>query len=256
VLDVFAADQDRRNLRALLRGAVQGAPSEARLAALVPTPLLPQRALGELARHPSAADVARQLVRLPYPDASRLLPIVAKRHPDLLALDRALLLAFAERTTRVAARADDTLREFVRTVIDAGNVQNALLIAGAPRDLDPEDNFVAGGRWLSAIAFMSAANAGSPERALTRLAAALARSPLGAMLPVVATDIAHMDRAFLVAVLQRLARAARLEPLGTAPVLRVLLLIAAQSRDLRTLTWGAALGSPASRRRQQLVTPS
>jgi vacuolar-type H+-ATPase subunit C/Vma6 len=156
----------------------------------------------------------------------------------------------------VAARADDTLREFVRTVIDAGNVQNALLIAGAPRDLDPEDNFVAGGRWLSAIAFMSAANAGSPERALTRLAAALARSPLGAMLPVVATDIAHMDRAFLVAVLQRLARAARLEPLGTAPVLRVLLLIAAQSRDLRTLTWGAALGSPASRRRQQLVTPS
>ena len=31
VLDVFAAHQDRRSLRALLRGAAEGAPSEARL---------------------------------------------------------------------------------------------------------------------------------------------------------------------------------------------------------------------------------
>ena len=256
VLDVFAADQDRRSLRALLRGAAQGAPAVARLEGLLPTPLLPQLALTALAHQASPADVVRQLLLLAHPDAPRLLPLVQTSQPDLLALEVALLFGFAERAVRVADGADETLREFVSTLIDIGNAQNALLMSGGPLDIDPADTFVHGGRWLPANAFVSAATAGAQPQGLTTLATALALSPLASLLPVVPSDVAHLDRAFLAAALERLTRAARLDPLGTAPLLRVLLLIEAQSRDLRALAWGAALGTPASLRRQQLVTPA
>jgi vacuolar-type H+-ATPase subunit C/Vma6 len=253
-LDVFAAHQDRRSLRALLRGAAQGASSHARLDGLFPTPSLPLLALTGLAHQASPADVVRQLVLLRHPDARRLQLLVQASQADLLAIEVALLVGFAQRATR-AAVLDDSWREFVSTMIDAGNLQNAIVMAGEPRDVDPTDLFVHGGRWLSANAFVSAARS-SPPHALTTLAAALARSPLAPLIPVVPGDIVNLERSFLSLTLARLTRASRIDPLSHAPLLRALLLIDAQSRDVRTLAWGAALGTPASLRKQQLVTPS
>jgi vacuolar-type H+-ATPase subunit C/Vma6 len=256
VLDVFAALQDRRSLRALLRGAAQGASPETRLDGVLPTPLLPQRALLELAYQASPAAVVGQLTLLGHPDAPRLLPIVQQSQPDLLAVDTALLRGFAERATRIASATDATLRDFVSAIIDVGNAQNALLVTSGPRDIDPAAIFVPRGRWLTASTFVSAAGAGSQESALDTIATAFARSPLASSVPVVASDFAYADRTFLIAVIRRLTRIAILEPLGTAPVLRVLLLIDAQCRDLRALAWGAVLGTPSLLRKQQLVTPS
>jgi hypothetical protein len=76
------------------------------------------------------------------------------------------------------------------------------------------------------------------------------------MLPAAWRDVAQLDRAFLTLTLARLTRAGRRDPLSTASVLRVLLLVEAHGRDLRALAWGAALGTPASLRIQQLVTPA
>ena len=104
---------------------------------------------------------------------------------------------------------------------------------------------------LSRVIFEAA----SPQRALTMIAAELARSPLAAVLPVTAGDVGHLDRAVLVAALQWLTRTARLNPLSAAPLLRFLLLVEAQTRDLRALAWGAALRTPVLLRKQQLVTP-
>jgi vacuolar-type H+-ATPase subunit C/Vma6 len=256
VLDVFAADHDRRSLRALLRGAAQGAPSAARSRGLIPTPLLPQRALTELARQASPAAVVGQLVLLGHPHATRLLPLVQETQPDLFALDVALLQGFAASASAAAKTGDRTLREFVRDHIDVGNAQNALLFAGGPRDVEAAHSFVEGGRWLSRTGFESAAAAVSQQAALMTLRTALAKSPLASALPVVAGDVAHLDRAFLSASLEGLAHATRVEPVSTAPLLRVLLRIESQSHDLRTLAWGAALGTPPALRKQQLVTPS
>jgi vacuolar-type H+-ATPase subunit C/Vma6 len=255
VLDVFVADQDRRSLRALLRGAVQGALTAARLEGLLPTPTLPLRALTELARQPSPATVVGHLVLLNHPDAPRLLPLVRKAQPDLFAIDAALLRGFAARATEAAARGDRTLRTFVAERLDICNAQNAILIAGGPREIELAEGFVEGGQWLSLAGFVSVALTTSPQAALAALRTALAGSPLAASLPVVASDPSHLDRTYLRDALQRLAHTARLEPLTTAPLLRVLLGIDAQSRDLRTLAWGAALGTPPSLRIQQLVTP-
>jgi vacuolar-type H+-ATPase subunit C/Vma6 len=253
-LDLFAADQERRALRALLRGAVQGAPAAQRLAGLLPTPRLPLRALTELARQPSAAGVVRQLVLLGHPDAPGLLPLVRQAQPDLLPIEIALLRAFAGRAT-AAARGDRHVRAYVHERIDLGNAQNALLIAGGPRDVTPGDCFVDGGRWLPREPFVSAASAVSVERALATLHRALAGSPLAAALPVLAGETGRLERQYLAGAFQRLHEAARREPLSAAPLLWVLLRLEAQSRDLRALAWGALLGAPPTLRRQELVTP-
>lgn len=255
VLDVFIADQERRSLRALLRGALQGAPAAARLAGLLPTPALPVAALTELARQASPAAVVAHLIALGYPDARRLLPLVARAQPELFAIEVALLRGLAARAGAAARLGDTVLRDFVHERIDIGNTQNALLLAGGPRDIGPNDAFVAGGRWLHHHAFVAATASASQQACLARLTATFARTPLARMLPVVADDITFPERALLTSTMARLAREARLQPLGTAPLLRVLLRIEAQSRDLRTLAWGVALGTPAAMRRQELVTP-
>jgi vacuolar-type H+-ATPase subunit C/Vma6 len=257
VLDVFAAHQDRRSLRALLRGAAAGTRSEMRVRGLLPTPSLPQRALTELGRQPSPSAVVQQLVLLAHPDGVRLLPLVQPSQVDLLALDVALLAGFADRARRAGRRTDEARREFVRLMIDAGNAENALLVAGERAESDPSPLFVRGGRWLPLDdAFLAVARAASYHQATTALVAAIARSPLAFALPVAGPDLARVDRTFLVTLLEWLARASRVEPLSTAPLLRVLLLIEAQSRDLRALAWGAALGTPPSLRTAQLVTPA
>ena len=86
LLDVFYADQERKALRALVRGALQGAPSTARLAGLVPTPTLPERALLELSRQPTCARVIAELLAVGHPDAPELRPLVAAAEPVLLEL--------------------------------------------------------------------------------------------------------------------------------------------------------------------------
>jgi vacuolar-type H+-ATPase subunit C/Vma6 len=256
VLDIDAARRDRHSLRALLRGAAHGAPSSARLRGAVPTTSLPQPVLTRLATASSPAAVVRDLAILDHPDARRLGPLVQASQVDLFAVDTALLAGFAERATRAVGRADRQARDFVQLLIDAGNAQNALWLAGESADVVAAQVFVRGGRWLSEQAFVAAAGAGQPERALTLLAAALAASPLASAMPVVASEPAALERLLIVQTLRHLARAARLDPLSTAPLLRVLLLIEAQSRDLRALAWGAEMRTPPAVRKHQLVTPS
>ena len=254
-LDIFTAYQDRRSLRSLLRGAAEGASPERRVGGLLPTPALPVDAIAVLGRCATPLDVVRLLVERGHDDAKRLLEVVSGSSTDLLSMETVLLRIFAERVVRIAANGDDVLRGFVASVIDVANAQHALLLAGEPRDLKAADLFVRGGRWLSLKAFLSVAAAASPEAALVALAAAVTPSPLASWLPVVSGDLARLDRAFLVGSLAQLTRAMRLDPLSSAALLRVLLLIEAQGRDLRALAWGAALGTPAGLRRQQLVTP-
>lgn len=255
VLDVFHADRERRSLRTLLRGAIQGASIEARIAGLLPTPSLPLRALTELAHEGSPAALVRQLTLFRHPDGVRLMPLVQSARPDLIAIEVALLEGYAERVTRAAATGDATLREFVAERIDLINAHNALLMAGGPSEIDAAGCFVKGGRWLTRPAFVSTATAESRPAGVAYLNTVLTRSPL-ASLVAVSIDVAAMDRLFLAATLKKLLRKSRMAPLGSAPLIRVLLRIEAQSHDLRALAWGARLNIPTLLRREQLVTPS
>lgn len=255
VLDLFFASQDRRSLRAFLRGALQGAPAEARLEGLLPTPTLPERVLTELARQPTPKEVVLHLVVLRHPDAERLLPLVSKAQPELFALEAALLRGWATRAALAAKQGDEVLRDWVAETVDVGNAQDALLLGTGPRDVDAGSCFVEGGRWLSKDAFLAVAHAPSRPGALEALRKAFDGTPLSDAFPVAADDPARVERHFLAFTLERLGRVARAQPLGSAPLLRFLLSLEAQGRDLRTLAWGVALGAPPALRRQDLVTP-
>jgi vacuolar-type H+-ATPase subunit C/Vma6 len=221
---------------------------------VLPTPALPLRALTELAHEGSPAALVRQLTLFRHPDAMRLMPLVQTARPDLMAIEVALLEGYAERVTRAAATGDVALREFVSERIDLVNAQNALLMAGGPSELDAAGCFVKGGRWLTRRDFVSTATAESRPAGVASLNTALARSPL-AYLAAVSSDVAAMDRVFLAAMLKTLSRTSRMAPLGSAPLIRVLLRIEAQSHDLRALAWAARLNLPTLLRSERLVTP-
>lgn len=253
VLEIVRGDLDRRSLRALLRGAAEGAPADARVAGLIPTPRLPERLLTALARQPSPRAVVGLLTVLGDPDAAALAPLVAPTHPELFAIDAALLAGWAKRATAVAAREGSGVRDYVRLRIDLGNAQVALLLAGSGV-AETSRVFVEGGRWLSAPHFGAAASAPTPRAALERLRLACSGSWLGQVLAAPTADVAAIERVGVAQILADLRRDARLDPTSSASLLHTLMRIEVQAHDLRSLAWGAALGAPPAMRKAQLVT--
>jgi vacuolar-type H+-ATPase subunit C/Vma6 len=253
-LEVFYADQDRRSLRALLRGAVQGVRPEARLAGLVPTPRLPERALDDLARRPTPREIVRHLVALGDPYAGALAPLVEGLEVDLAELELALVRVLASRLRAAADAGDRALRDYARLRIDLANAQAALLLARERRDLDPAKCFVEGGRAIERATFVAAANA-TPADAPPLLARALAGTPLGALFEGGVADPVALEAQALARLLGEQRRHARLDPLSSAPLVLFLLRLEAQSRDLLAIASGAALGVPEAHVRSALVTP-
>jgi vacuolar-type H+-ATPase subunit C/Vma6 len=254
-LDVFHAEQDRRALRAMLRGALQGASAESRLAGLLPTPRLPERALVELARQPTPARVAALLVVLRHPDAEALSKRTAVVSPVLFELELALIRGYASRSVRAAAAGDENLRAHVAGRLDACNAALALELAAGARDVEPASCFVEGGRALALGELVRAASARSREEAATRLARAARGTALAPVLRDARGDAARIERASLVHALAAQRRQARLDPIGSGALLGYLLREEAQAVDLRRLLWGAALSAPASIVVPELVTP-
>jgi vacuolar-type H+-ATPase subunit C/Vma6 len=241
-------DEDRRSVRALLRGAVAGAPREARLAGLVPTPLLPERLLEELADQVRPRDVAALLTVWRHPFGSPLLAASASERPDLLAVEHALDRAFTARAVQGAARGDATLRMFVADQVDLANLATAIALVGGPVELPVEDLFLPGGRRLSRERYAAAARAGAVERAAMILAAAFG-SRRAHLIRLHAAEPATLERVLLDERIESLRRMSRQYPLGSAPILRYFLRLRAQTLALRVAIWGAALGAqPAVRR--------
>lgn len=255
-VSVFEAEQDRRALRAMMRGAVQAAPRQERLAGLLPTSSLPERALTELAGQPTPARVAAHLLVLGHPDAGRLSRAAAGTQPGLFALDLELVRGFALRSGRAARAADRGLHEHVSRRIDVCNAELALGLAAAPGELEPRASFVDGGANLTPEAFarVCTAGGGAPGPG-----AALARELAGTTLAQVAADAAgsatRLERLAFVHELALQQDACRRDPLGSAPAVLLLLRLQAQSADVARLAWGAAFGMGAAAITEGLVTP-
>jgi vacuolar-type H+-ATPase subunit C/Vma6 len=253
-LEAFFAEQDRRIVRAMLRGASSGTPADERAAGLLPTPLLPERAIAALSREPTAARVAAHLVVLGYPGAARLGSLASRAHPVPFELDLALLRDFAERASRSARRGDRALRDFVAWILDTENAISALAIVASPRDVTAKECFVAGGT-LSEAAFLDACAADSRIACAERLARGIATPALAKAVRESAGDPVRLERASLTACIEHQKRRARLDPLSSAPLLGFLLRLAAMNADVRRLAWGASLGAPAALVRTELAMP-
>lgn len=253
VLSVVFEDEDRRSLRAILRGAVEGAPAEARLSGLIPTPSLPERALKELARQPTTAAAATLLLAWRHPYGPVIASEARTADPNLFRLEMALNRAFAARAL-AGARRSATLLAYVRDVIDLENGRTALVLASQGTDVVPKDVFLAGGRRVSIEAFELAVASGDPARAGERLSEAFAGTPPAEPFRRQSQDPVALERALLRAQIVNLWRTSRLYPLGPAPLLGFLLRLRAEVLDLRQIIWGVALGAPRAVVTETLVT--
>jgi vacuolar-type H+-ATPase subunit C/Vma6 len=246
VLAVVFEDEERRSVRALVRGAIQGAPAELRLAGLIPTPALPERALRELAEQPAAGAVAVLLTAWGNGYGPALIQHAKATQPNLWAIESTLTATFARRALESARDTrSSVVVDYVRDTVDLENALAALVLAGEQADTSRsrEEAFVAGGRRVSLVAFLAAVAAGNPHDAARRLALAFRPTPL-AMAFERAQDASDIEERLLRSRILMLRAAARRDPAGAASVLEFALCVRAEVCAVRRVIWGVALRAP------------
>lgn len=247
VLAVVLEDEERRSLRALLRGAVQGASPGARMHAVIPTPGLPIRAIERMAHVSSVPELVRDLVRQGHP-AGRVLQDVLRhaKAPDLRALEWALTRLFRARAIRAARPGGPVLRRFAAELVDQDNVWTLLLAAPTDNGTAVEWDFVPGGTRLARQEFVRLRLERDGGRRLRGLRALLTGTALGTALAADPPDLLALESGADAARIAWLRGAARRDPLGPAVVLAVMERIRAEARALRSLAWGVTFGAPAA----------
>lgn len=245
-LRVIFEDEDRRSVRALLRGADQGAPPDARITGLIPTPSLPGTALEALARERSVERVAGRLAETGCPYGPPLVERIATGPFDLFALEVETLRTFSSRALEDAR--DGVVEAHVRETIDVFNAWSALLSGSFTAEIDADAVFVDGGRGIDREAFAGAARIDDVDRSREAVARAFRTigSPLWRPFADLALDPTRLEAAVLAARIEALREARLRDPLSAAPLLEYVLRLRAQAADLRRIVWGVALGAPAS----------
>jgi len=243
LLAVILDDEDRRSIRALIRGAAQGATTELRLAGLVPTPTLPERALTELAAQPTARAVATLLTAWGHAFGPGVLRAAQVTEPDLLELEHGLNRSFVERALRGArAASSPILLDYVRETIDLENACAALVLAETEIDSAAKRAFVGGGHSLSLATFLDVIAEG--PGAARRLAAAFQGSPLASAFDRWGANPTRIEEQLLTRRVAHLRALARRDPAGPASVLEFALRLRAEVTDLQRVIWGVALRAP------------
>lgn len=244
LLAVLFEDEDRRSIRAIVRGAVQGASADLRLAGLIPTPALPERALRELAVQPSSGAVAVLLTAWGNAYGTALLREAKAAQPDLLAIESGLTVTFAQRALAGARGTGSGLVvDYVRDTIDLENATVALMLAGGEADLPGKTAFVEGGRRLRLATFLDAIAAGDIAAAGRCLAKAFRPTPLAAAFER-AGDASSIEEQLLRGRIAMIREAERRDPAGPASVLGFALRVRVEVFDVRRVIWGVELGAP------------
>lgn len=242
---VFEAE-DRRSLRALLRGVREGASAERRLRGLVPTPNLGRPALERMAEARSIERLSDLLREEGHPlagalaDAVSPTPSPAGLYRAELALDR----AFARRAAG-AASGDRELRQFAARIVDRANAWTLLLAGAAEGQPGPDELHLPGGEALPQERFSSIYTVEDDDERRRLVAEALG-GRLGELLSDPTVPPAHLKDRLLEADIRRTRGRARRAPLGPWPFLHLVLRSRAEARELRKLVWSAAMGAPAS----------
>jgi len=244
LLAVIFEDEDRRSIRAIVRGAVQGAPADLRLAGLIPTPALPERALRELAMQPSPGAVAVLLTAWGNAYGTALLREAKATQPDLLAIESCLNVTFAQRALDGArATGSGLVLDYVRDTIDLENATVALMLAAGETDSPGKRAFVEGGRRLALGTFLEAIAAGDAGAAGRRLVTVFRPTPLAAAFER-AADASSIEEQLLRSRIAMIRDAERRDPAGPASVLGFALRVRAEVLEVRHAIWGIVLGAP------------
>ena len=254
LLPVVFEAEDRRSLRALLRGVREGASPERRLRGLVPTPTLPRTALERMAEARSIEDLSQLLRDEAHPLAGALRDTASPplSPADLYEAELALDRAFAQRATG-AASGDRELQGFAARIVDRANAWTLLLADAAEGEPGPEDLRLPGGEAFPEEQFASIYGVEDGEER-RRLVAEQLGGRGGELLSDPTVSPARLGDHLLESDIRWTRDRALRSPLGPWPFLHLVLRSRAESRDLRSLVWSAAMGAPASAFRP--VSPS
>ena len=246
VLAVVLEDEERRTVRALLRGVAQGASPGARLRAVMPTPALPIRVLERLTRTATVGELVSELVRVGHP-AGRVLEDLLRQSPSppLRSLEWALARLFSQRAVRAARAGGPVVRRYAAELVDQENVWTLLLAAPLEEKAPADQEFLPGGARLTREEFSTLRAERDPERLASALRTRFEGTALGAALEQGAPDLSSLEARVAAARIGWLRGLARRDPLGPAVVLAVLERIRAEARALRAIAWGVAVGAPA-----------
>jgi len=256
-------DEDRRSLRALVRGVLSAQPPALRQADLIATPALPQRALEQLARAGDLTTISASLVAWGHPFGGPLASQARLQRPDLLQIEMALARAFASRARQLGAD-DAAMSRFVERTIDLENLRAALVLSAQATELEPAALFIEGGALITlddlrfAAALQQPGQPAPAPRALAlQLGARVRGTPLEAALGARSSEAApgraaesYDDDAALRALVAEQRAFARRDPLGLGPVVLFALRQREELRSLMRLLWSVSLGMPAERRAQ------
>jgi len=252
-LAVIFEDEDRRSIQAILRGAQQGTGTEMRMAGLVPTRSLPERALLTLAGQPTPTDVIRMLALWNHPLGAPLVAAASGAHPSLFEIEVELQRAFARRASARAHQGGSQLLEYVEQVVDVMNAWSALLhfVERDPAIVDM--TFVEGGRWLTRDVFHKLMTLETRPQVEKRLAWELRKSALGSAFHNELDSLAQLESAMLRAQIDWQNRAVRVDPSGAAPIIGFAIELRAEVVNLRGIIWGVALRAPAAMIQAEMV---
>jgi vacuolar-type H+-ATPase subunit C/Vma6 len=217
VLGVIFEDEERRALRVLVRGAVQGVPAVSRLSGLLPTPRLPERALEELAGQPGPAAIGAMLSSWSHPFGPPILRAARGVRPDILRLELSLNRAWAARAVAAAPAGGDALKAHVRRTLDLDNALTALTFALHGGESQAEEHFLEGGELLDRRTFGRIA-AGEAAAAAPSAAAAFHGTRYQPVFAKLDEDWTRLEEALLAAHVEERHAAALRDPLGTAPI--------------------------------------
>jgi vacuolar-type H+-ATPase subunit C/Vma6 len=239
-LRVVWEGEERCALRAVLRGAAEGAAADRRLDGIVPTRGLPVRLLRRLAEARSPADAIAALGRAGHPFAPALARARIGPGPaGLLELDLALSRAWAERAVEGVRGGGLRLVQWVREAIDAENALALAVSAEWVADLPPEDAWLPGGGRIDRQRFVAIARAEPGTDPLDLLRAHFRRGAIREALDE-ATEVPALARQILRRRTEAARAAARRDPLGPWPTCWFLLRTRLELTDLRHAAWRLA----------------
>ena len=241
-------DDDRRAIRSLLRGAAAELPPPERLAVTPPscglTVDMVERAAGAGSPEDCLEELAEQgqpLALAAIEERDGLLPEWPEA-PTLLALELALVRAWAARAVEGGKRGGALLNRVLALRLDLQNAWSALVLVKEPAP-SADLFFIEGGAALSHDVFREALEASDPAEVRAVLARELP-APVGEPFADSSLSSGRLERATLTLLLRQQRKQILHEPLGPAPLLAFLLQLRLESHDLRALLWARALGAP------------
>jgi vacuolar-type H+-ATPase subunit C/Vma6 len=179
-------------------------------------------------------DLPRALERVHSPHAAPLARAVRVHGGDPVAVESALDRSWASRAVASTQNGDEALRAWVADEIDLQNAWDAL--AGGT------DSFLDGGRRLPRSRYEKiAATTDEPGRRRA-LAEAFRRSDLAGVFDDPVIGLEKLEARARAARIESARRRARRDPIGTAPILEVVLRLWAERVDLRCIGFGVAAG--------------